>query len=329
MNFVDDVWYGKHPLGLLLSPLSGVFCAVVRLRRWAYRHQWLRSQHFGVPIIVVGNLTVGGTGKTPLVIWLVQFLRQQGYEPAVISRGYGGQATQYPFFVNADSSPDNVGDEAILLARYCQCPVAIAPQRLQAIQAILETYAECNIIISDDGLQHYAMQRDIEILVLDDVRRFGNQRCLPAGPLRESVQRKRSVDFIVSKGVGVGQEIPMRYDIQPLRNLSNPTQQRELEDLRGHVVHAVAGIGHPTKFFNSLRDHGLKVKCHTFPDHHRFGTADIDFNDNYPVIMTEKDAVKCQLFADERHWCLPITARLPNLFGTQLLQRLAERTQHG
>jgi tetraacyldisaccharide 4'-kinase len=311
------IWYTNHPSRFALAPLSWLFCAIVRVRRFAYKYSLLKSYHPPVPVIIVGNLTVGGTGKTPLVIWLGQFLLKEGFKPGIVSRGYGGRAQNWPQPVYPDSDPQFVGDEAILLARQSGCPVAVAPRRIKAVQSLLDN---CNIIISDDGLQHYALHRDIEIAVVDGTRRYGNQHCLPAGPLREPLSRLKEIDFIVTKS-----EFDMQYHTKALRRVADDNISQSLSELRDHTVHAVAGIGHPAHFFNSLRDHGLKLHCHEFPDHHHYSQSDIQFNDNLPVIMTEKDAVKCQHFAGPQHWYLPIEARLPSAFGERLLNRI----QHG
>lgn len=328
---LDNLWYSNHPLSFILAPLSWLFCTLVAVRRQAYRYGLLANHRVAVPVIIVGNITVGGTGKTPLVIWLSQFLQQQGFKPGIVSRGYRGRAKKWPQQVFADSDPLMVGDEAVLLARHSGCPVAVAPQRLAAIKLLLEQQ-NCTIIISDDGLQHYAVYRDIEIAVVDGVRRYGNQRCLPAGPLREPLHRLGKIDFLVIKGAALSSvsraEFSMQYDIKALRNLNDEGRTQPLTALRGQSVHAVAGIGHPARFFTRLRDQGLKLHCHEFPDHHHYKAADIQFNDDLPVIMTEKDAVKCRAIAGPQHWYLAIEARLPDSFGERLLHRL-KRISHG
>ncbi len=319
---IDDIWYGNHPLSLLLTPLSWLYCGVVRVRQFAYRQGWLKRHRLAVPVIIVGNVTVGGTGKTPLVIWLAHFLQQQGYKPAIISRGYGGNLLKNEAeLVTLESSTARVGDEPLLLAKHANCPVAVAPQRVLAAQKILQNF-ECNIIISDDGLQHYALYRDIEIAVIDDIRRYGNKLCLPAGPLREPLSRLEKIDFKVTRGATASHEFSMQYVSKELINLANPSISHEITYFHGQTVHAIAGIGHPEKFFNRLRDHSLKIKPHIFRDHHVYQAHELDFDDDYPIIMTEKDAVKCQSFATARHWYLPIEARLPREFGERLLHRL-------
>ncbi|ALG69043.1 tetraacyldisaccharide 4'-kinase [Beggiatoa leptomitoformis] len=318
----NDIWYGSHPVSVLLIPFAWLYCGLVRLRRQFYRWGIFSCYRPPIPVIVVGNLTVGGTGKTPLVIWLARFLKQQGYRVGIVSRGYGGKSAVYPISVTEQSDSRIVGDEPILLAKHSHCPVMIAPERKKAVKMLLSQFA-CNIIISDDGLQHYALHRDIEIAVLDDVRRYGNRRCLPAGALREPISRLQQVDFLVTKGaVGLKNEFSMQYDLQALHALTDERVIKPLSDLRNQEVHAIAGIGHPEKFFSRLRDLGLKVISHEFPDHYYYTADDITFMDNLPVIMTEKDAVKCKLIAGAQHWYLPIDARLPVTFGEKLLQRL-------
>jgi tetraacyldisaccharide 4'-kinase len=324
----DSIWYGKHPLRLALAPFSWLFCAIVKVRQRAYRHGLLTRQKFPIPVIIAGNITIGGTGKTPLVIWLGQFLKKQGFKPGIVSRGYGGRAEKWPQLVYPDSEPNIVGDEALLLARHSGCPVVVAPKRIKAVQTLLENDG-CDLIISDDGLQHYALHRDIEIAVLDDIRRYGNKRCLPAGPLREPMTRLKQIDFIVTKGAALSQEFSMQYDLKPLQRVIDDNVSQSLAELRGQTVHAVAGIGHPAKFFTRLRDNGLKLRSHEFPDHHYYSQTDIHFNDDKPVIMTEKDAVKCRHFAGPQHWYLPIEARLPNLFGERLLHKLKGIQKNG
>jgi tetraacyldisaccharide 4'-kinase len=327
---VDNIWYStNHPMSLLFAPLGWLYCGISAMRRRAYQRGLFKIHSVPVPVIVVGNITVGGTGKTPLVIWLAQFLATQGFQPGIVSRGYGGQRPRNSIeVVFPDSDPAVVGDEPILLARHGNCPVVVGVDRVRAVQLLLEQY-KCNIIISDDGLQHYRLGRDIEIAVLDDIRRYGNRRCLPAGPLREPVSRLENIDFLVTKGATLEHEFSMQYTLKPLQNLTHSHISMPLDSLRGQTVHAIAGIGHPEKFFNRLRDHGLKLKTHIFPDHYVYQIKDIKFKDNLPVIMTEKDAVKCEFMASENHWYLPITARLPEAFGKQLMARLQKRNAHG
>ncbi len=325
MRRLDHYWYSNNPLSVLLVPLSWLFCLVAVLRRIAYRTGLRKITRLPVPVIVVGNISVGGTGKTPLVAWLVEYLKQAGYAPAIVSRGYGGNAPRWPQQVNAGSDPALVGDEAVLLARRSGCPMAVAPNRVAAARKVLES-AACDIIISDDGLQHYALGRDIEIAVIDGARRFGNGYCLPAGPLREPQGRLNSVDLVVVNNGQAGQgQFSMRLRSGLIRNLCDESMMRQSAEFQGQVIHAVAGIGHPARFFDHLKSLGMTIIEHAFPDHHPFVAQDIQFGDNAPVIMTEKDAVKCRGFAGAQHWYLPVDAELDEDFGKQLLNLLALR----
>ncbi len=313
MGKIEQIWYGKSPWQYALLPLSGLFCLLAVIRRLIYRTGLIKSQRVSVPLIVIGNISVGGTGKTPMVAWMVDYLRAQGFKPAIISRGYGGKAKKWPQQVRPDSDPAMVGDETVLLARRCGCPVAAAPQRISAARALLE-HTDCNIIISDDGMQHYDMHRDLEIAVVDGVRRFGNSYCLPAGPLREPISRLNSVDMVVVNGLASRSEFSMTLKGERISRIDKPCIAQPLKALAGCQVHAVAGIGNPKRFFDQLRASGLEVIEHPMPDHHPYVADDICFTDDLPVLMTEKDAVKCQRFVDERHWVLPVTAELDEVF---------------
>jgi tetraacyldisaccharide 4'-kinase len=321
---VSQLWYRPHLISLLLAPLSFLFCASVYLRKWAYQQGRLHSHRSPVPVIIIGNITVGGTGKTPLVIWLAEYLTQHGFKVGIISRGYGGRGI-YPLWVTETHPATLVGDEALLLAR-TGCPVVIAPRRFIALQYLLAR-APCDVILSDDGLQHYALQRDIEIAVIDGERGLGNGYCLPAGPLRESASRLQQVDFIISKNAAWQNATVMRYEFSQLHALTAATTQT-LENWRGQTVHAIAAIGHPEAFFAMLERQGLILIRHIFPDHHQYRRDEIIFSDTLPVIMTEKDAVKCRSFADQRHWYAALTINLPQHFGEQVVQRL-RRDHHG
>ncbi len=321
MSKLEQTWYSKGWLSNVLWPLSWLYCTVATLRRLSYHLGVLRVTRMPVPVIVVGNLSVGGTGKTPLVTALVGALRAKGYLPGIVSRGYRGKARQWPQQVRADSDPAIVGDEAVLLARRTGCPMAVAPNRVAAARALLK-YAHCDVIVTDDGLQHYALGRDMEILVVDGIRRFGNGRCLPAGPLREPKYRAARVDLVVTNGLAAAHEFAMRYEGEELHNLADPGLRQPLSALAGKTVHAVAGIGHPSRFFTTLQKAGLKLKTHPFPDHHEYCASDLEFDDGYPVIMTEKDAVKCRRFEAADRWYLPVDAELPDRFFDTVVQKL-------
>ena len=326
-QFFNSIWYGNGWQCVLFLPVTWVFSQLVKIRRLAYKNSWKNSRSFPLPIIVVGNISVGGNGKTPLVIWVVELLKNAGYKPAIISRGYKGKAGNWPQQVRVDSDPVVVGDEAVLLARRCHCPIAVGPDRCAAIDALLE-HTDCNVIVSDDGLQHYAMQRDIEIAVVDGARRHGNQRLLPAGPLREPVSRLDEVDFVVSNGVAERGEYAMLVKGLVARNLVSDKVQG-LERFAGQTVHAVCGIGNPNRFFSGLKQFGISLIEHEYPDHHPFSEGDIKFDDDLPILMTEKDAVKCQRFKSKQHWYIPVQADLNKHFAPRLLALLEKRKDNG
>ncbi len=326
MKKLERYWYSSRaPFWLL--PLSWLFRAVVAFRRWAYRIGLFRSYDVPVPVIVVGNISVGGTGKTPFVTWLVLLLQKAGYHPGIVSRGYGGKAERWPQQVRTDSDPNMVGDEPVMLAQRCSCPIVAAPDRVTAAKQLLKHEA-CDVIITDDGLQHYRLRRDIELAVVDGERRFGNGHCLPAGPLREPTSRLNEVDFVISNGVANRREFAMSLDTRGLKSVANDSMAQSFNDLVGKKVHAVAGIGNPHRFFQLLRHRGLDVIEHPFPDHHHFQPHDLQFNDDLAILMTEKDAVKCRRFVTPQMWYVPVQAHLPEALALRLLQMLKQLTDH-
>ena len=324
MHWLEQHWYRFTPVSLLLLPVSWLYCLLMMLRRGMYRLRIFSPVRLPVPVIVVGNITVGGTGKTPLVIWLADFLRQQGMRPGIVLRGYGGSAVDWPLVVTPDYDPDVVGDEAVMLARQSRCPVAADPDRVRGARYLVHEH-HCDVIVSDDGLQHLRLARDIEIAVIDGVRRFGNGRCLPAGPLREPVSRLRDVSLRVVNGEPQQGEVGMTLAETGLCRVNAPDTYASAGSFRGETVHAVAGIGHPDRFFTHLRRLGLKAIEHPFPDHYRFRAADIRFGDGLAVIMTQKDAVKCERFADDNMWYLAIEARPDPRVGEEVWKRLKEK----
>ncbi|PIE83611.1 MAG: tetraacyldisaccharide 4'-kinase [Candidatus Contendobacter odensis] len=321
MSWLDRYDDSLNLVSVLLWPMSLLFAVVVRVRRQLYLQNFLKSESLKVPVVVVGNINMGGTGKTPLVGFLVKSLREKGYSPGVISRGYGGHVTEWPCHVTADSDPDEVGDEPVLLAQRCQCPIVVGPDRVAAAQALLKAY-DCNIIVSDDGLQHYRLQRDLEIAVIDGFRRFGNAACLPAGPLREPVSRLHTVDFVVGNGAARGMESLMSLHGDVAVNLSDPGVSSALSGFSQSTVHAVAGIGDPGRFFDHLRRASLRLIEHPFPDHYSFRAEDLKFQQDFPVLMTEKDAVKCRKFKVDNAWYVPVEARLEPGFEERFFKRL-------
>ena len=318
---IQKSWYNKNSLTAILLPFSWLFCLLVQIRRLLYRLRIFRTSHLDVPVIVVGNITVGGTGKTPLVIELANLLKKHGYRPGVISRGYGGKARTWPQQVRWDGDPTMVGDEAILIARRTHCPMAVGPDRAASAKALLK-YTDCNVIISDDGLQHYALGRDVEIAVIDGIRRYGNEKCLPAGPLREPVKRLDQVNFKITNGIASPEEFAMTYKAEKLCRADDPAVTLDLSSLENQTVHAIAGIGNPQRFFDQLKQSGLEIIEHAFPDHYPFKKSDLDFGEIQPIVITEKDAVKCQRFYLHNVWYQPIKAILDNQFTEQLLVML-------
>jgi len=316
-------WQRLGALAVLLFPLSLLFRLVVALRRGLYRVGLLRTWRFAAPLIVVGNITVGGSGKTPLVIWLAGYLREQGFKPGIVSRGYGGKARNWPQQVRADSDPSVVGDEAVLLAQRAHCPVCVAPDRPAAVRSLLQ-HTDCDIVISDDGLQHYAMGRDLEIVVIDGDRRFGNGLMLPAGPLREPLSRLRSVDLVICNGAAGGGEFAMKLRQPQVYPLSGDAPASGIERFAGQPVRAIAGIGNPQRFFDMLGAHGLQVEAHAFADHHAFRAQDLTFDSAIPLLMTEKDAVKCRRIHNGEAWVVSVDAQPDAPFIHRLNMALAQ-----
>ena len=316
---VPKFWEQKNIISYALLPFSLIYQGIVRLRKLYYR--LVAGKKPQVPVIVVGNITVGGSGKTPMVIYLTELLASKGYRPGIISRGYGGKSSAYPLIVTPNSKVEEVGDEALLLAHRTQFPVVVAPNRAIAVNAL---HKKCDVIISDDGLQHYALHRDIELVVIDPNLGLENKFCLPAGPLRETIARLQDVDFVI-KNYNVdwtGDTYSMIMEPVVVSNLKDPTLTKKITDFKNQVVHAIAGIGNPKRFFQTLRQHEVQVIEHPFPDHHIFQPKDFLFQDNAHIIMTEKDAVKCQTMADHNFWYLQVAAKLSDEFAAQILDKL-------
>ena len=327
-RWFERAWYTPRwqdwPLLLLLSPLSLLFCLLVLSRRAGYRLGIFKSVAVAVPLVVVGNITVGGSGKTPLVIALVQWLRRRGFQPAVISRGYGRRDEALLCEVTVESDPTVVGDEPLLIAKRAAVPVYVCADRMAAAQAAVKGGA--NIILSDDGLQHYRMQRTVELAVVDAVRQLGNRLCLPAGPLREPPARLKQMDIVLVHG-GTAEEPSFRLQMQPLYRLDQPEEMCELKQFQGQTVHAVAGIGNPQRFFVQLEQSGVTVIPHPFSDHHQYNEQDIRFEDELPLLMTEKDAVKCGALlhaAASVVWVVPVEAELSQVLQHGLEKRLEQ-----
>ncbi len=324
-NFIQNAWVRKSAFFyVVLVPLSWLFAAIVALRYWAYRAGVLQSYALPVPVIVVGNINVGGSGKTPVVIWLVNQLKQQGYKPAVISRGYGGNATQATSVTSA-SLPSIVGDEPVLIASRSACPVWVGADRVDAATELLKAHPECNVIISDDGLQHYRLKRDFEIAIDDNT---GQQTLylLPAGPLREPLERLNTVDAIVCNGEKtIANAYQMQLVGEQFYNLTDKSLTATAADFKHKKVTAIAGIGKPERFFEKLRDLGLSFASVGFSDHYAFTAQDLAKIDCDAIIMTEKDAVKCNLFASKNCWVLPVEVNIDTGLTASVLSKLAKK----
>ncbi len=323
-------WYAERPAPLVLLPLAGAFGVLTALRRVAFGRGWLRSHRLPVPVVVVGNITVGGTGKTPLVIWLARWLIAQGRRPGILTRGYGGhgEVAQVP----PDGDPARCGDEPLLLARRTGVPVFTGRDRVAAGRALLAAHPATDMLLTDDGLQHLRLARDLEIVVLDTARGQGNGALLPAGPLREGPWRLETVGALVLNGeaaispaAGGIPRFRMRLEGSTFLHLRDPGKRAAPGALAGPDLHAVAGIGNPERFFAHLSALGLRFTAHSFPDHHRFTAADLDFGQSARLVMTEKDAIKCGRFAADNWWYLPVQAQVDDGLGEWVL-RSTKRT---
>ena len=320
---LPEIWYGAESSPFWLRALVPVYRVLRALHRAPYTLDRKKPQHLPVPVIVVGNITVGGTGKTPLVIALVEALRARGHKPGVISRGYGG-AVDSEELLDADSDAARVGDEPLLIREATGVPVAVGRDRAAAGRLLLAGH-DCDVLVADDGLQHVALFRDVEICVIDGERRFGNGLLLPAGPLRDPLSRLDSIDFLVCNGgqASAG-EAPMQLVGDTVVSLLAPAPQKPLREFAGRRAHAVAGIGNPARFFAMLRAAGIEVVEHAFADHHAYVASDLDFGDAAPVLMTAKDAVKCRAFARPEHWQVPVRANLPQAFFDAVCAHLVD-----
>ena len=330
---LTELWYREHAGPSLLQPLAWAYGGLVALRRRAYATGWARSAGAGRPVVVVGNLTVGGTGKTPLTIWLARALRAAGLRVGIVARGYGSRAGHGPRRVALDSLWQEVGDEPLILARRSACPTVVGIDRLAAARLLAGDGVD--VILADDGLQHLRLARDCEIVVIDGARGIGNGRLLPAGPLREPATRLRQVDAVVVNGAMTrgslapllpGVVLGMQLEATEVVSLDERLR-RPLASFNGQRVHAVAGIGNPERFFSELRAHGLEVIEHAFPDHHPLTAAQVAFADTLPVLMTEKDAVKSRSSANPRLWYVPVTAQLTAHDAHELLTRVLAKVR--
>ena len=321
MKTLDAYWYSQNPLAWLLLPVSWFYCTLVLLRRFLYRTAILKSYRISVPLVIVGNISVGGTGKTPLLIALCELLKKQGIKPGIVSRGYGGDFTGERLVDDSDT-PASIGDEPYLIAQRTQCPVTVGRNRVAAAELLLKHHS-CDVLLSDDGLQHYRMRRDFEIAVVDVKRQFGNGFCLPAGPLREPVGRLQSVDIVVHHGqTTLGNSFVLEF-CEAVNLKTGET--RPVESFKNTTVHAVAGIGHPERFFEQLGQAGLRLIKHPFPDHHAYRESDLCYDkggNKKALLMTEKDAVKCKPFTAENNWVVPVSAKLSDDLVSHFMDKI-------
>lgn len=321
---LDSLWYGGNRLGRVFWPAAFVYRKLVAFRRLLYRRGWLESIDVGIPVVVVGNLTVGGTGKTPLVVWLALALRERGFRVGIVCRGYRGEAADWPQVVEAASDVAAVGDEAKLLALRTACPTVAGPDRVEAAQSLMRRLA-LDVILSDDGLQHYRLRRAFEIAVIDGTRGLGNGLCLPAGPLREPETRLKQVDAVVVNEGDFRMSGAMHASVHALYAREIATgDERPLDDFRGRSVHAVAAIGNPSRFFDLLARHGLDVDPRPLADHAALVADDLDFDDEAPVMLTEKDAVKCERFNVGNVWSVVTELEFSPGDGERLIGMLVQ-----
>ena len=322
VHWLQHHWYRTTPLHLILFPISLLFRLLVAFRRDLYSSGFLGSEQLLLPVIVVGNISVGGTGKTPLTLALAQQLIENDWHPLIISRGYK-RATQRPQQVDPDMPATQAGDEPLLMAQRNLCPVWVGKNRVATAHAALQAHPQCDVVLSDDGLQHYRLRRDIEIAVIDGERGMGNGFLLPAGPLREPISRLKTVDAVVVNGskAGTGQ-FKMSLEGATFYQLINPSQTATASDFQSKKNHAVAGIGHPQRYFQHLQTLGITFTPHAFPDHHPYSASDLQFTDCDAVLLTEKDAVKCIAFADEQYWVLRVDAQIDSSLTDLILRKI-------
>lgn len=336
-DWIHRIWYEGAATRWLLSPLSVLYWLIVALRRSLYRHGVFKQYETRVPVIVVGNITAGGTGKTPTTAWLAQRLRERGFSPGIVSRGYGGSKANTPMRVDIGSDPAIVGDEPVLLAMRAECPVIVDADRVRAAAMLVDDGVD--VIIADDGLQHYRMARDYEICVIDGIRGLGNRWMLPAGPLREPVGRLYDIDQVLVNGrlaqpaetLSEVEQNALEFNLVAVEACRlNGSLIRQLEAFAGSTVHAVAAIGNPARFFDLLRGHGIEVIEHAYPDHATLTSGDLDFADECDILMTEKDAVKFDRNSSDRYWYVAVELEMdPTVSGPWLAQiesRLQART---
>ena len=321
-RWLYQVWYGEDKWGFVLVPLAWLFGLVVRARAFAYRIGLLKQHRLPVPVLIIGNITVGGSGKTPLLIALCRWFEQRGIKIGVVSRGYGGQLGKQRLKVTAESDPELVGDEPLLIAQSVRCDVAVGQDRVAAARLLCND-PTIKIILSDDGLQHYRLARDIEIIVADGTQLFGNKKLLPAGPLREPVARLQTTDFVIYQQAISADREYFYLKTNAFVSINDSQEQAACNFFAGKKVHALAGIAHPERFFRQLVGLGCEVIPHAFADHYCYQRKDVMFEDEHPIIMTEKDAVKCRHLGVKNAWYLAVEA----VIAPEFLQRLTKRVE--
>jgi tetraacyldisaccharide 4'-kinase len=324
---LERIWYSRSAIALILWPVGALTALATVVRRKLYLSGVLESRGIDAYVVVVGNISVGGTGKTPVAIWLAHELRAHGYRVGVICSGYGGEARSWPQLVTGQSDPVAVGDEAVMLAQRAACAVVAGPDRVAAAERLLSEEA-VDIILSDDGMQHYRLRRNFELAVVDGTRALGNRMCLPVGPLREPAIRLRSVDAVVVNDGDWGGVDLFRFEMIPLyaRSLTSG-EQKSLSDFRGQRVHAVAAIGNPDRFFDWLEKQGIVVERHPMRDHAEILTENLAFDDSLPVLLTEKDAVKCRQIANANVWFVVADVRFTAQSGDRLLRLITQSVE--
>ena len=331
-KWLHRMWYEGAPSYRLLLPLSGIYWFLITLRRFLYQIGLFGRHKAAVPVIVVGNITTGGTGKTPVTIWLVNALRERGLAAGIVSRGYGGSRSSTSMRVDAASDPTVVGDEPVLLAQRTQCPVVVDANRARAAQMLADDGVD--VIVADDGLQHYRLERTYEICVIDGARGLGNRLLLPAGPLRETIDRLEEVDQILVNGkrheesgdITVGEQNAIEFNLvaSEVERL-NGSLTRPIKRFSGTTVHGIAAIGNPARFFDMLRAHGIQVIEHAFRDHAAISQRDLDFGDDFDVLMTEKDAVKLGHVSSDKYWVVPVDMQIDAVAAGPWLEQIESR----
>ena len=331
-NWLQRVWYGEGWVYRLLLPLSGLYWLILYTRRFFYRVGLIGRHRAVVPVIIVGNITVGGTGKTPVTIWLAQELRARGFNPGIVSRGYGGSKSATSMRVDAASEPAVVGDEPVLIAKRTGCSVVVDSNRARATEMLADDGVD--VIIADDGLQHYRLDRTYEICVIDGSRGLGNRQLIPAGPLRETIDRLCEVDQVLINGhlrqqveeLTVVEQNAIEFELAATEVARlNGSLTRSIDKFAGTTVHGVAAIGNPQRFFDQLRAHGMQVIEHAFPDHATLNRQDLRFGDDFEVLMTEKDAVKLSGISDDRYWQVPVELRMDAVEAGPWLEQIESR----